>query len=119
VEVLSNNPNILLHHETRIAELVSELVDNFAQHSERPLAAFTMQWYPQRHRIVLAIGDCGVGIRSSLASNPKHAHVASFSHHQAALIAFEPLVSRRLEGGTGLTEVRDGVLQVVSKGRMG
>ena len=109
-KVLSQN--ISSQRTARIAELASELVDNFAQHSERILAAFTMQWYPRKHRIVMAIGDCGIGIRSSLASNPKYVYLRSSPHYEAALKAFEPLVSRKAEGGTGLTEVRDGVLEL-------
>lgn len=95
-----------------IAELMSELVDNFAQHSERTLAAVAMQYYPNLRYVSLSIGDCGVGIRSSLASNPKHSHIAQVPHHQAALEAFEPLVSRRAEGGTGLTEVREQTIKL-------
>lgn len=94
------------------AELVAELVDNFAQHSGEQLAAFMLQYYPRMRRIVCAVGDCGIGIRASLASNPKHAHLAGRPHHEAALAAFEPLVSRRAEGGTGLTEVREEVLRL-------
>lgn len=93
-----------------IAELVSELVDNFACHSQRTLAAITMQYYPNMHRTVFVVGDCGIGIRESLSSNPKHSHLAHCDHHQAMLEAFEPLVSRKPEGGTGLTMVRDSVI---------
>ena len=93
-----------------VAELMCELVDNFARHSERTLAAVLMQYYPNLRRVVLAIGDCGVGIRSSLAYNPRYTYLAGQPHHVAALKAFEPLVSRCSEGGTGLTEVRDEIM---------
>ncbi len=96
----------------RIAEIVSELVDNFAQHSGKTLAVLALQYYPNGRRLVIAIGDYGVGIRASLALNPKHAWLATRPHYEAALKAFEPLVSRRAEGGTGFTEVRDGVLDL-------
>ena len=91
---------------------MSELVDNFAQHSGKPLAALALQHYPNGRRMVIAIGDCGVGIRASLSLNPKHAWLATRPHYEAARLAFEPLVSRRAEGGTGFTEVRDGVLDL-------
>ena len=97
---------------TAIAELMSELADNFAQHSERTLAAVAMQYYPKLQYVSLSIGDCGIGIRASLASNPKYSHIAQGPHHEAALKAFEPLVSRRAEGGTGLTEVREQTLKL-------
>lgn len=99
-------------NSAEIAGLVCELVDNFSRHSERELAAFHMQYYPNRRQIALAFGDCGIGIRESLASNPTYAHLASRPHSEAALKAFEPLVSRASEGGTGLTEVKDGVMSL-------
>jgi len=93
-----------------IAEVVAELVDNFAQHSQRSLATCALQYYPRDRRVVFAIGDCGVGIRGSLASNRQYAYLAEKPHHEAASLAFEPLVSRKPEGGTGLTEVADAVM---------
>ena len=40
-----------------------------------PLAAFTMQVYRRgAPRFVLAIGDCGIGIRASLSTNPKYSY---------------------------------------------
>ena len=99
-----------------MAEVVSELVDNFAQHSQRLLAACAMQYYPAIGRMIFAIGDCGIGIRGSLASNPQYAYLAERPHREAAALAFEPLVSRKIEGGTGLTEVADAVM--AAKGRL-
>lgn len=95
-----------------IAELTAELIDNFAQHSERNLAAFMLQYYPTKHRVVLAIGDCGTGIRESLASVERYHHVASQPHWEAALLAFEPQVTRKSEGGTGLTDVRATIIEM-------
>ncbi len=92
-----------------IAEVVAELVDNFAQHAKGPLAVCAMQWYPNGRRVAVALGDCGIGIRSSLSSNPEYAYLASKPHVEGIVKAFQPLVSRRAEGGTGLTEVRDTV----------
>jgi hypothetical protein len=90
-----------------VAELVCELVDNFAIHSEQMLATVAMQYYPNLHRVILAVGDCGIGIRSSLSSNPQFAYLNNSAHYEAALKAFEPLVSRIPGCGTGLTDVRD------------
>lgn len=92
-----------------VAGMVCELVDNFARHSKQTLAVFHMQYYPKLKEVVLAIGDCGIGIRASLCTNPKYTYLEKLPHHEAALLAFEPLVSCKPEGGTGLTEVRDGV----------
>ncbi len=99
-----------------VHDCISELVDNFAQHSESFLGAFAMQYYPpkrfggirptSRGRVEIAIGDCGIGIRTSLARNELHARVLNEPHHVAIRRALEPLVSTRAEGGTGLTEVR-------------
>ena len=99
-----------------IEVMVCELIDNFVRHSERTLAAFHMQYYPNNHHVVIAIGDCGIGIRASLSTNPKYKSLMSYPHYEVALKAFEPLISRSPEGGTGLTEVKDGVIRL--NGRM-
>ena len=93
-----------------ITEVVSELVDNFAIHSKETFASLLIQYFPASHEVIIAIGDCGIGIRASLSSNPKHKYLESRNHHEAILKAFEPLVSRKTEGGTGLTMVRDCVI---------
>jgi len=90
-----------------VSEMICELVDNFASPSKETLATVAMQYYPNLRRVVLAVGDCGIGIRSSLSSNPKHAYLEKLPHYTAALESFEPLVTRMSEGGTGLTDVRD------------
>lgn len=97
-------------NSSKVAEVISELVDNFAQHSDGVLAACAMQYYPRMHRLAFAIGDCGIGIRESLAQNPKHAHLRGRPHNEAAHEAFKPLVSRKPEGGTGLTDVQETVV---------
>ena len=95
-----------------LSELVSELVDNFALHSERAFAVVAMQYYPNLHRVVLAVGDCGIGIRASLSTNPTFSHLIKRPHCEAALRAIEPLVSRIPGCGTGLTNVRDEILNL-------
>ena len=87
-----------------IEELVSELIDNFERHSTHTLAAFTMQANPRR--LIIAIGDCGIGIRASLIQNPRHEYLANQPHFEAVRKAFEPLVSAKPEGGTGLTDAK-------------
>ena len=99
-----------------VAEVVSELVDNFALHSDQTLAAVAMQYYPNWHRIKFAVGDCGVGIRHTLSRNPRFANFDELPHYEAALKAFDPLVSRFSEGGMGLTEVREQVMNL--RGRL-
>jgi hypothetical protein len=93
----------------QVGEILSELVDNFAQHSGDLLGVVAMQFYPRAGRIRIAIGDCGMGIRASLSKNPQYATLASQPHKIAAEKAFEPGVSRKQEGGTGLTEAEDGI----------
>ena len=92
-----------------IAEMVSELVDNFAQHSERNMAAFIAQYFPRLKRIDVVIGDCGIGIRESLSQTETYAHLAKESHHRVIRKAFDRLVTRKSEGGLGLTDVADGI----------
>jgi len=93
----------------KVALIVSELVDNFAQHSGKTLAAFTFQYYPRKENLLIAIADCGVGIRKSLSSNPKYASLANKAHYVAVLEAFKAGVSRKAEGGTGFTDILEGV----------
>ena len=91
-----------------IETLVSELVDNFSLHSGSELAAFAAQYNPNLRRLEFAIGDCGIGIRSSLSANPLYAHLAKEPHQISIREAFKTQVSGRLRGhgGTGFTEVR-------------
>jgi len=107
--IIRNNVNV---KAGLVTELVCELVDNFAIHSKCSLAAVAMQYYPNLSRVVFAVGDCGIGIRASLTSNPDYAHLAELPHWEVALKAFEPLVSRLRSGGTGLTEVRDELMNL-------
>ena len=93
------------------ADIASELVDNFAQHADQPLAALAMQCYPNFRRVVMAVGDCGVGARANLASKPEYAYLGLRPHTTAILKALQPQVSSKWEGGMGLTDVSEGVRQ--------
>jgi K+-sensing histidine kinase KdpD len=95
-----------------LEEIVAELVSNFARHSEGPLAALTMQWYPMLRQVRLAVGDCGVGIRKSLSTNRIHADLKSRPHYEAAWRAFQPGVTRTKEAGFGLPTVLDDIQQM-------
>lgn len=101
-----------------MAETVSELVDNFVQHSEESLAALHMQYYPNRGEVVVAVGDCGVGIRHSLAESPVYAYLRARPDHEAAFRAFGPMVSRKREGGTGLYDVKNAILELEGSVRL-
>lgn len=89
--------------------IVAELVDNFAQHSYRHLAALALQFYPRLGTLRLAIGDCGVGIRESLLENPKHGWLEDQPHHVAAKEALKAGISRKPEGGVGFVDVLNGI----------
>lgn len=93
----------------QVGELVSELVDNFAQHSEADDAACVLQRYPQIGRTDFAIGDIGIGIRRSLVQNRDYEYLHHQSDQEAAELAFTPGVGRRIEGGMGLGEVAESV----------
>ena len=71
-----------------------------------------MQFDGRTHRVKIALGDCGVGIRKSLASQPKYSYLRLRSDFTAALKAFEPLVSRKQEGGMGLVDVKEGIQEL-------
>src|SRR5688572_7613923 len=43
----------------KVALIVAELVDNFAQHSRKILAALTLQYYPRKANLSIAVADCG------------------------------------------------------------
>ncbi|MFC1947545.1 ATP-binding protein [Chloroflexota bacterium] len=92
--------------------MISELIDNFEYHSQSNLAVCAMQYYPNLNRVVFAVGDCGIGIKESLISNPNNEHLKELSEHEIALKSFEPLVTRMHEGGMGLTEVREGIIEM-------
>jgi hypothetical protein len=100
-----------------VAEMVSELVDNFTQHSgtEHP-ATLTMQWFPQKERLALALGDCGLGIRRTLQRNEQFADVAHMSDEEAIALALEQRVSCQPGHGMGLTETKEKVVEM--HGRM-
>ena len=95
-----------------VTEVAVELVDNFSRHSGQQLAACAVQLYPQIGDLHFAVGDCGVGIRSSLAKNPHYRYLATSSHHEAALKALDDGVTGSSEGGTGFGTVREDVLQL-------
>lgn len=95
-----------------IAEIISELIDNFEQHSGKQLASLAMQCDGRMRQVKVALGDCGVGIRKSLASQPKHSYLRLRPDFTAALKAFEPLASRKREGGMGLVDVKEGIQEL-------
>ncbi len=95
-----------------VTEVAVELVDNFSRHSGQQLAACAVQLYPQRGDLHFAVGDCGVGIRSSLSRNSHYKHLASAPHYEAALKALEDGVTGSTEGGTGFGTVREDVLHL-------
>ncbi len=92
-----------------VGVMVSELVDNFAQHSGKNLAALALQYYPRLGALRLAIADCGMGIRASLSANRKHSWLQGEAHHVAAMEALKAGVSRKFQGGTGFIDVLNGV----------
>jgi anti-sigma regulatory factor (Ser/Thr protein kinase) len=94
-----------------VVEIVSELVDNFTQHAETPLAAMVLQYYPERHQITIGFGDGGIGFRASLLKNQKYEYLAVIPHYEAALKAYDPLASRIDERGVGLTYLREQVIK--------
>lgn len=95
-----------------VTELVIELVDNFSRHSGQQIGSCAMQLYPNANRLDFAIGDCGVGIRASLARNPVYEQLINASHQEAAVKAMEDGVTGGAEGGTGFGTVRDNVLEL-------
>lgn len=108
-DIASAVRELLINNEVKvdvdeIEELVSELIDNFERHSTHTLAVFAMQANPRR--LVIAVGDCGIGIRASLIQNSRHEYLANRPHYEAIKKAFEPLVSAKPEGGTGLTDAK-------------
>ncbi len=94
-----------------VAEAVAELVDNFVQHALKPYGVITAQYYPTRHQLRVALADCGVGIKESLGESNKYPEIASMTHSEAIVKAFEPMVTRKTEGGMGFDYVRDIVTQ--------
>ena len=96
----------------RVEEWISELVDNFSQHSEEELAACAVQWSPNRGHLHFAIGDCGIGIRKSLSKKSEFSSLQHRDHREAAKKSLEPGVGRKIEGGMGLTDVSQNVADI-------
>ncbi len=105
--LVKNGPRIAVD---AITEVASELVDNFDQHARHALAACSLQSYPQGNRVVFAIGDCGIGMRASLSSLQKYEYLSTRPHQQSILMAIEQQVTRKWEGGMGLTQVVETVV---------
>ncbi len=94
-----------------VCEITAEIIDNFIQHSDENLAVMTVQYFPKKHTLSIAIGDCGIGIKKSLSSVSRYSHVRNLSDEDAIEKAFDYLVSRKMEGGTGLSDIRDTILE--------
>lgn len=105
-----------------VAEVTAELVQNFVEHSDQTLAAFMVQYYPNRGpfgTLVMAIGDCGRGIRACLSATKKYADFADQPHHKATLKALEAGVSSKRGGGrTGFSEMLDYVTDLKGEFRI-
>lgn len=99
---------------TQFCEVISELCSNIVLHShaerEGLAVAQTYQRRSGERFVVLAIGDVGIGIRQSLAMNPRHGKALE-SDTLAIFRALQPGVSRLEETGHGGGLTR--VLQIV------
>jgi hypothetical protein len=112
VEVLLEAGHSVRGGHAALDVIVDELVDNFARHSQESLAAFMMQWFPSKRYVSLALGDCGLGMKSTLLRNSDYEHLAESCDAEAITLSLQPLVSCRGSalGGTGLTDVKETVL---------
>jgi len=76
---------------------VYEIIDNIRLHSETPVpGVITAQYYPQKHRLDIAIVDAGRGIKASLAQSQK-----LWSHGDAITKAIQRGVTRDASVGQG------------------
>lgn len=95
-----------------ISGAAGELADNFVAHSGENLGVLTAQYFPRVGRATLVVGDCGCGIRNSLASNREFAYIEDHSDCDAIELALKEGVSCRGEGGMGLSEIADQVKRI-------
>lgn len=86
---------------------ITDLADNFVQHSGVVLGAMMVQYYPTNKVMRVALGDCGNGIKGTLARSGKYPEVVDMSHADAIAFAFRPMITCKNEGGTGLCDVLD------------
>jgi len=93
-----------------ISEIAAEVVQNFAEHSTQERAVVTIQWFPRLKWLTLAVGDCGIGVKTALSS--KYPKVAKMPDLYAIVEAFKPGITSKYEGGTGLTNIEQTVIQV-------
>lgn len=106
-ELLEGQAVRLAVEESVIA--ITEVADNFVQHSGTVLGAMMVQYYPAKKMVRAALGDCGTGIKGTLSESGKYPEVDFMSHAEAVAFAFQPMVTRKNEGGTGLGDVLDTV----------
>lgn len=88
---------------------ITDLTDNFVEHSGVLFGAMMVQYYPSKKEMRVALGDCGKGIKGTLLESGKYPKVGAMTHAEAVAFAFEPLVTCKNEGGTGLSDVLDTV----------
>ena len=80
---------------------VLELLENVIHHAQSSTNGVACaQAYPKSHAVELAIVDCGIGVRASLAKNPEHAPRAR-SDADAILLALQKGVTSTPERNTG------------------
>ncbi len=90
---------------------VYEIVDNIRLHSSAPVpGVVTAQYYPQRHRLDIAIVDMGRGIKASLGESKRLS-----THQEAISLAIQRGVTRDPEVGQG--NGMAGTCEIVRKNR--
>jgi len=110
------------HDAFDITTAVSEIAQNTFDHNRETSGFLAMQVYgtPPSRFLEIGVSDYGVGLRSTLARNPKHAHLQS--DLDAILLAIQPGVSEHADPtrGTGLYHLlrnvysRSGTVQIRS-----
>lgn len=73
-----------------LAFSMREILRNVVEHSASPQLAYCAQYWPTKHRVEIAVLDSGMGVRSSLSSNP---HLTLDSDRTAIQLALMPSIS--------------------------
>lgn len=75
VQLLNNYPDIELSMLQGLSYCFYEILDNVLTHSEKKCGTVLMSYQPNKHTVQILVADDGIGIRRSLAQNPKYENI--------------------------------------------
>jgi len=103
--IIDNDINVPI---PEVRENVSEITDNIKSHAIYPFMFMRCNYSPLDKFFDIAIGDIGLGIRNTLIKKNEYSYLASLTHREAIVKAFDARVTSKADArGLGLTMVSD------------